>query len=105
PEFTLDASVTARCKKGFYATLGVTAIGDFWFDESNTTKQSAYALLHARVGWENKNFGVAVFGRNLTGEHYYANVLDLGPRGGPTDFFVGTPGDPLVVGAELTARF
>ncbi len=105
PEFTLDASVTARTKCGLYATLGVTAVGDYWFDESNTTKQDAYALLYARAGWQNKNFGVAVFGRNLTGEHYYANALDLGPRGGPTDFFVGTPGDPLTIGAEVTARF
>lgn len=105
PEFTLDANVTARAKCGLYATLGVTAVGDYWFDESNTTKQDAYALLHARAGWKNKNFGIAVFGRNLTDEHYYANALDLGPRGGPNDFFVGTPGDPLVVGVELTARF
>ena len=54
PEFTLDASVTARAKCGLYATMGVTAVGKYWFDESNTTKQNAYALLHARAGWENK---------------------------------------------------
>ena len=52
-----------------------------------------------------QDFGIALFGRNLTAEHYYANALDLGPRGGPGDFFVGTPGDPLVFGLEFTARF
>ena len=105
PAFTLDVSATARTKSGLYATVGVTAVGDYWFDEANTTKQNAYALLNARVGWQGKHFGVAVFGRNLTDEHYYANALDLGPRGGPTDFFVGTPGDPLTFGGEISVRF
>jgi len=105
PEFTLDASVTAKAKCGAYATLGVTAVGNSWFDEENTTRQTAYALLHARVGWQGKNFGVSVFGRNLADARYYANALDLGPRGGPNDFFVGTPGDPLTVGIEFTGRF
>ena len=105
PDFTIDASVTARMKCGLYATVGVTAVGDYWFDETNTTKQDAYALLRARVGWQGRNFGVSIFGRNLTDEHYYANALDLGPRGGPTDFFVGTPGDPLTFGGELSVRF
>jgi len=106
PEFTLDASVTARLECGAYATVGVTAVGDYWFDEPNTVEQDAYALLYARVGWHGKHFGVAVFGRNLTDEEYYANALDLGPRtGAPNGFFVGTPGDPLTFGVEVSARF
>lgn len=107
PEFTLDASLTARCRKcGVYATVGVTAIGQWYFDEPNTTSQSAYGLLYARAGWEQKNFGIAVFGRNLTDTAYYANALDLGPRPGFNNgFFVGTPGDPLMVGVELTGKF
>lgn len=105
PEFTLDASMTARTKCGFYATLGVTAIGQYWLDEANTAKQDAYALLYARAGWRHKNFGVSVFGRNLTGTEYYANALDLGPRTGPDSFFVGTPGDPLTFGAQVEVKF
>ncbi len=107
PEFTLDASVTARCRKcGVYATVGVTGIGDWYLDEPNTVAQKAYALLYARAGWEGKNFGLAVFGRNLTDTTYYANALDLGPRQGFNNgFFVGTPGDPMVVGIELTGKF
>jgi iron complex outermembrane receptor protein len=105
PQFTLDTSVTARMKCGAYATVGVTAVGDYWFDEANTVRQNPFALLHARVGWQGKHIGVAVFGRNLTGEEYYANALDLGPRGGPDSFFIGTPGDPLTVGGEISVRF
>lgn len=105
PEFTLDASVTARSKCGFYATVGVTAVGEYWFDEGNTAKQDAFALLYARAGWQGRNVGVSVFGRNLTDEEYYANALDLGPRSGPNSFFVGTPGDPLTFGAQVEIKF
>lgn len=105
PEFTLDASVTARTKCGFYATLGVTVIGQYWFDEANTVEQNAFALLYARAGWQQKNFGVSVFGRNLGSTEYYANALDLGPRGGPSSFLVGTPGDPLTFGGQIELKF
>ncbi len=107
PEFTLDASLTARCRQcGVYATLGVTAIGQWYYDEPNTASQSTYGLLYARAGWERKNFGIAVFGRNLTDTKYYANALDLGPRAGFNNgFFVGTPGDPMVIGVEVTGKF
>jgi iron complex outermembrane receptor protein len=107
PQLTLDASATAHCSRcGVYATLGVTVVGDWYLDEPNTTRQPAYALLYARAGWQNKNFGVSVFGRNLTDTHYYANALDLGPRAGFNNgFFVGTPGDPMVVGVEVSAKF
>lgn len=106
PQFTLDASMTAHAKCGFYATLGVTAVGQYWFDEGNTAKQDAFALLYARAGWQHKNFGISIFGRNLTDEKYYANALDLGPRSGhPNGFFVGTPGDPLTFGAQVDMKF
>lgn len=105
PEFTMDASMTARTKCGFYATLGVTAVGQYWFDEGNTEKQDAFALLYARAGWQRKNFSVSVFGRNLTDTKYYANALDLGPRSGPSSFFVGTPGDPLMFGGQVDIKF
>lgn len=106
PKGTLDASMTARHRCGFFATVGVAAVGEYYFDEANTAKQGEYGLLRARLGWENKNFGVALFGRNLTDKAYYANALDLGPRqGAPNGFFVGTPGDPLTVGVEVTGKF
>ena len=101
PQFTLDASGTYRFPCGFFVGAGVTAIGEYWFDERNTAKQSPYALVRVRAGWEKGNFGVAVFAHNLTDTKYYANALDLGPSQG----FVGTPGDPQVFGIELNGRF
>jgi iron complex outermembrane receptor protein len=101
PEFTLDASATYRHRTGLFASIGGTVVGDYWFDEENTTKQSAYALLRARAGWAKNNFEVAFVGRNLLDRHYYANAMDLGPAQG----FVVTPGDPATFGVEISARF
>ena len=103
PKFTLDASVSYRHTSGLFASLGATAVGSYWFDEENTQKQAAYALLHARAGWANKNFEVAFVGRNMLDRHYYANALDLGPAS-PSRFVV-TPGDPATFGVEISAKF
>jgi outer membrane receptor protein involved in Fe transport len=101
PQFTLDASGIYRLPCGWFVGAGVTAVGEYWFDERNTAKQSPYALLRLRAGWEKGNFGVAAFAHNLTDTKYYANALDLGPSQG----FVGTPGDPQVFGIEVTGTF
>lgn len=101
PQFTLDASGIYRLPCGWFVGAGVTAVGEYWFDERNTAKQPPYALLRLRAGWEKGNFGVAAFAHNLTDTKYYANALDLGPSQG----FVGTPGDPQVFGIEVTGKF
>ncbi|MSU36132.1 MAG: hypothetical protein EXS36_13720 [Pedosphaera sp.] len=106
PEFTVSSTITVRHDCGGYASVGVTGIGAYWFDEANTVKQPAYALLNARIGFDYKKVGIALFGRNLLDKKYYANALDLGPRANaPRGFFVGTPGDPMIFGVELTGRF
>lgn len=101
PQFTLDASGTYRFPGGWFVGAGVAAVGEYWFDERNTAKQSPYALVRVRAGWEKGNLGVAAFAHNLTDTRYYANALDLGPSQG----FVGTPGDPQVFGIEVTGKF
>ncbi len=103
PTFTLDASATYRHKTGLFASIGATVLGEYWFDELNTQKQSPYALLYARAGWASKNFEVAFVGRNMLEQHYYANALDFGPAS--LYRFVVTPGDPATFGVEVSARF
>jgi hypothetical protein len=45
---------------------------------TSSFKQSAYALLNARVGFEGGHFGVFLFGENLTDtEHYRKKIPPL----------------------------
>ena len=101
PQFTLDGSLTYRFESGWFASVGVKVVGQHWFDELNTREQPAYGLLNARAGWSGAQLEIAAFGRNLLEEEYYANALDLGPAFG----FVGTPGDPMIIGIEAALRF
>lgn len=68
---------------GFYIGPNVTAVSSNWVDFTNTLAADAYALLGARVGWDDgKHWKVFVDGRNLTNERYAASVFVTGDAGG-----------------------
>ena len=43
---------------------------EFFFDLANTFKQDAYSTFDLRLGWSNDQWGVALFGENVTDEEY-----------------------------------
>jgi len=102
PEYTVDAALTWHPFGGVFARVDAQGIGSFWLDDANTYQQSAYWLLNARVGWQGPHFGAALFGRNLLDARYITSTIEFKT---PQDFFAVTPGEPLVVGFELSARF
>ena len=68
----------------------------------------SYELLHARLGWANDNWAVALWGRNLTDEDYY--VRGFGSFGNdPRKEYVTEPyyqyGEPRMVGVTASYRF
>ncbi|WP_434151327.1 TonB-dependent receptor domain-containing protein [Methylocaldum gracile subsp. desertum] len=68
---------------GFYIGPNVTAVSSNWVDFTNTLAADAYALLGARVGWDDgKHWKVFVDGRNLTNERYAASVFVTGDARG-----------------------
>lgn len=67
---------------GFYIGPNVTAISSNWVDFTNTLAAQPYALLGARVGWDDgKHWKVFLDGRNLTNEYYAASVFVTGDAG------------------------
>lgn len=104
PEFTASGSVTYRFPFGLYITGEVLGVGRYQLDEANTAQQDAYALLNARLGYQARNWEVAVFARNIFDEEYVNNALDLRNAFQP-DLLVLQPGDPLTYGFAVTARF
>ncbi len=104
PEFTATAGVAYRFTCGFYAQLEAQGVGANPLTEDNSREQEAFALLHARVGYERGAWGVHLFGRNLLDQDYASNALDLRSAATP-DLLVYQPGDPLTWGLVLTAKF
>lgn len=103
PELTTTIGVQYTCSFGLMTRIETQIIGDTYFDEANTVKQQAYAVLNARIGYERGNFGIYLFGKNLTDQRYFSNALDFGADYGGG--FFGTPGDPITYGIGITGRF
>ena len=49
---------------------GIRGVGKIYWDESNTTSQSAYALLDSSIFLENNDFSIGIWGKNLTNTDY-----------------------------------
>lgn len=99
PEFNLGLAAQYRSRSGLFARTELHLVGDTYFDDLNTQrgKQSSYALVHAKAGYESKHFAVYVYGNNLTDREYFTNKR--------VDLSAGVPGEPLTVGVETSLRY
>jgi iron complex outermembrane receptor protein len=70
--------------------------------ESSVT-QPAYGLLDGRISWNIEDLGlnIAVFGKNLTNEHYLNAATNLQGVG----WNIGFPGDPRTFGIQVRKTF
>ncbi len=104
PEFTASVAAQYRFPFNVYARIELQGLGDYWLDEANSTRQKAFGLLNARIGYEHKNFEVYIFGRNLLDKEYDNNALDLRNAFQP-DLLVRQPGDPMTFGIAVAGKF
>ncbi|EAR20290.1 TonB-dependent receptor domain-containing protein [Nitrococcus mobilis] len=83
PEHNARVELLYQHPSGFYIGPNVQVASKNFVDFTNTLAANSYALLGARIGWDNgKNLKVFVDGRNLTDEHYAASVFVTGDAGG-----------------------
>lgn len=104
PEFTANIAMQYRFPCHLYARVEYQAIGNYYLDEDNSAKQSAYGLLNARIGYQRDHFEIYVFGKNLLDKEYINNALDLRNSFQP-DLLIRQPGDPMTIGIALSANF
>jgi len=107
PHWQGALNATVRGPTGLYARLDVTGMAGYYFDlPPNETRSSAYALVHARIGWDTPRYSVSVYGRNLTNKSYPVRGFYFGlePPDYPNKLYVQL-GDPRTFGAKFTVRF
>lgn len=104
PQFTANLGLEYRLPCNAYFRVEYVASGEYFLDEANTARQGAYGLLNARIGYDWKQFGIQLFGRNLLDKEYFRNALDMRSAVDP-NLLVRQAGDPLMVGLALTGRF
>ena len=106
PRYTLAAGVAWYDDSGFFARFDATARDEFYFDVSHNEKSEAYALFNARVGFENEDWRVHIWGRNLTDRYYAVRGFYFGNE--PPDFpatLYTRAGDRRHVGLTIERRF
>lgn len=104
PAFTANFAAQYRFPCHIYARAEYQAVGNYYLDEANSAKQSAYALVNARLGYQTEHFEVYAFGKNLFDKHYVNNALDL-RNAFQTDLLIRQPGDPRIFGVALSGNF
>lgn len=99
PRYDGNLRVEWHPTHGFFARAEVTASGRVFYTESEAPKfsQGAYALIHASLGYQARNYTVALVGNNLTDREYFSAITPGVNH--------GTPGEPRTVGITATLRF
>lgn len=69
PDYTLNLGVQYR-NSGFFGRVDLQGLGTYFFDDANTIKQSPFALINARIGYEWKNAGIYFYVDNLFNQEY-----------------------------------
>lgn len=95
PEFTASVGFRYDLPGGFFIGSSVRAALDTYYDAANTEAFSEEGcwVWDAQVGYEQENWSVTVFGRNLLEEDYYSFI---NPQ-----IAAGTPGDPQLFGIRV----
>lgn len=94
--------------RGFYGRLDVEGKGDYYLSDRHDLKAPSYQLVHARVGYQAKNWSAALWAKNLTDEEVI--VRGFGTFGNdPRKEYVLEPyyqyGNPRVIGLSADYSF
>ncbi len=95
PEFTASVGFRYDLAGGFFIGSSLRGTKETYYDAANTEafSEDGYLVWDAQVGYEQENWSVVVYGRNLLDEEYYSFI---NPQ-----IAAGTPGDPQLFGVRV----
>jgi iron complex outermembrane receptor protein len=105
PEHVARIEALYQHPSGFYIGPNAQIASTNWVDFANTLSADSYALMGARIGWDDgKHWKLFIDGRNLTDEHYASSVWVMGNAGG-ADQWQFNPGATRSVFGGFEYRF
>ncbi len=105
PEHNARLEAIYQHSSGFYIGPNAQIVSSNWVDFANTLAARPYALLGARIGWDDgEHWKLFIDGRNLTNEHYASSVWVMSNAGG-ADQYQFNPGATRSIFGGFEYRF
>ena len=107
PKYSIASALTYDLTYAWSVRIESEAKDEFYFSDSHNLKSDPYVLWHARIAYDQANYGIAFYGRNLTNRDYTVRGFGFGndPRDEYTSYGHVQYGEPRLVGIEGTYRF
>jgi len=97
PKYNYSLGAQYRNDKGYYARADINAYGKMYIDKANQYEQKAYKIVNAKIGYEQNNYDIYLYAKNLFDKTY--NIK------GYYNGFYTYLSDPREIGIQLTYRF
>jgi iron complex outermembrane recepter protein len=98
--FTYNLAAQYRSPAGLFGRLELLGTGQTFFDDANRIGQEPYAVVNARIGYENQNYGVYLFANNLFDTRYINAGFEFPPPN-----IIATFGTPATYGMQFKTNF
>ncbi len=96
-------SIRNSCLRNLVIGASTTAMGNIYWDESNTYSQGFYALLNAHIDADFGMLKVSLWGKNLTSTKYNTFALESSATGKTLRF--AQRGAPIQLGIDIKVSF
>ena len=101
PGFTANIGATYRFDNGLFLGADYMRTGSMYLNAENERKQGAYQTVNAKLGYEDENYEVYAWGKNLFNAVYATRSFKMTSN----NEWYGRAGDPLTFGLSGAIRF
>ena len=100
-DFTYNLALQYRSDSAIFSRVEIQGLGNNFFDDANQFRQSPFALVNARVGYEfNDNLGLYFLANNIFAREYLTTAANFGSLGNIVSY-----GPPATYGFQFRTKF
>lgn len=70
PKYNFNLGALYRTDNGYYASADISGYGDMYLDSANKYKRDAYELVNTKVGYEQEDYDIYLYAKNLFDKTY-----------------------------------
>jgi len=107
PEYSFATALINNLSDEFTLTIESEGKDSYFFSDNHDEKSMEYVLWHARLTWQQNNYSLAMYGRNLTAKEQQVRGFSFpnDPRDGYSNTRWTQSGEPRLIGIEGRYNF